>query len=233
MPSTRRLALERKLAWMPRAWLACQEALRLSMHTCIADFALEDPHSLDLPTYLKDLEDVEYFSATYTSHPHLISLPHLHPKLLEADLLAQSCTRAVYTFWAIMHRVLSPDSELKSVRWMRRNPYPDFVTFAAGEKVAPGSHDYFLITYTDGQAFVVDLTARQFGWEGWLLSRREYEEILVSWRLEPEGVDVASEIAGLDRGDWRLKVTKDVVEKCFAEAEKCGDEQVWGRRRWL
>jgi hypothetical protein len=37
-------------------------------------------------------------------------------------------------------------------------------------------------------------------------------------------VDVASEIAGLDRGNWRVKVTKDVVEKCFAEAEKCGDE---------
>ena len=46
---------------------------------------------------------------------------------------------------------------------MRRTPYPNFLTFAADSEVVPYSLDYILLTYDTGEAFVVDVTAAQFG----------------------------------------------------------------------
>jgi len=220
MLSSRRADLQQKLSWMPKVWLAAQEGLRLLTHTCIADFTLEDAKELDLPAYFQDLEDVEYFSVSHTRVPGRVSQPGLNAALVKADLLSRSCTRSVYTFWGIMHCILGADPELKCIRWMRRNPYPDIVVFVEGDVVVPLNHDYFLISYLDGKSFVVDLTAAQFGWEGWLFTKKEYEEKLVTWRLEPERVNVSKEINILDEDDWRVKAIKEVIEKSFWEVEE-------------
>jgi len=226
MLSSRRANLQQKLSWMPKVWLAAQEGLRLLTHTCIDDFTLEDAKELDLPAYFQDLEDVEYFSVSHTRVRNRVSQPGLNAALVKADLLSRSCTRSVYTFWGIMHCILGADPELKCIRWMRRNPYPDIVVFVEGDVVVPLNHDYFLISYLDGKSFVVDLTAAQFGWEGWLFTKKEYEEKLVTWRLEPERVDALAEIKELDANEGRVKVMKEVVERCFVEVRETLREDV-------
>lgn len=140
---------------MPKVWLAAREAQRVATNTCIIDFELKTPDELDLPSYLRGLEDVEYSSASYTRIDeknvslldHHASKPGLDPRLVKADLLALSCTRAVFTVWDILHRILSSDLDLKFIRWMRSNPYPGFITFAADGKIVASNHDYVLITY--------------------------------------------------------------------------------------
>jgi hypothetical protein len=163
MQSTRLNKLRKQLQWMRPVSLTAQVAHHLASETHITDFTLKTPSELDLPTYLKDLDDIEYFRVTYSSTN--TSNPTLRPQLAEAALLSQTCICAVYTLWHILQCILSSDADLKHIRWMRRNQCPDFVTFDADREVEPNSHDYFLLTYGSGEALVVDVTAAQFGWD--------------------------------------------------------------------
>lgn len=105
---------------------------------------------------------------------------------------------------------------------MRRNPSPDFVTFAAGSGVFANSHDHFLIVHIDGEKFIVDPTAAQFRWEDWLWSRKEYEEKLAAWTLNLAAVDAGDQMRGFDEGDWRLRATKEAIEECFRRMREGG-----------
>jgi hypothetical protein len=208
---------------MRPVWLAAQRAHHIATNTHIASFNLEDLSELDLPMYLKDLDDFEYFSVIYSSTN--ISNLDLHPQLIEAALLSQPCTRAIYTFWHMPHYILGSDADLKHIRWMRRNPYPDFIAFAAHSAVVPYSHDYILLTYETGEAFVVDVTAAQFGCDEWMYKKKEYEEMLVTWRLDPAPVKVEEEIRAQGEWDCRVRVIKEVVEECVQEAEERWDAE--------
>jgi hypothetical protein len=143
---------------------------------------------------------------------------------VKADLLAGTCTRALYTFYTTIHRLLAHNPEIQHVRWMRRNPYPELIIFAAGSVIVANTYDHILIVYNDGEKFVVDPTAAQLGWEGWLFSRKEYAEKLAGWTLNPARLDFEREMRGLDAGNWRVRTMRDVIEECVEECENI----VWG-----
>jgi hypothetical protein len=57
MARSRQEYLTQNLSFIPIIWLA---------GLCVETFNLEDPAILNLPGYLEQLEDVEYFSVSYT-----------------------------------------------------------------------------------------------------------------------------------------------------------------------
>jgi hypothetical protein len=105
MQLSRRDSLSKNVEWMPAVWLAAQQAQRLVTGLCISNFNVEDPKTPNLPLYVKDLKDIKYSSVSYTStNPsnipirRAISKAGLNPRLIIADLLSFSCTRAIHTF---------------------------------------------------------------------------------------------------------------------------------------
>ena len=84
MDTARLTELRKQLQWMRPAWLAAQRAYHIATNTHIAGFNLEDPLEIDLPAYVKDLDDIEYFSVTYSSTN--ASKPAMDRQLIEAAL---------------------------------------------------------------------------------------------------------------------------------------------------
>jgi hypothetical protein len=101
----------------------------------------------------------------------MLNVPGLNDHIVKGELVAQSCLISVYAFLNIMATALGPDV---CVDWMRVASHQGCVLFPADEDVVNStSHDFFLLTFPDGEAFVVDLAAAQFGWEGWLFTKEE------------------------------------------------------------
>jgi hypothetical protein len=229
--STRRDALAKQLSWMPKVWLATREAFRQNAGAPAFTFQRVLPEYLRLPQYLRDLERIDYFSVTYgvrtADRNRSKRAVILDRRLNEAELVRGSCRTSVYVFWHLMIRIMCEDTTLKSIEWKRSNPYPELMLFRAGGDVEPYNHDYFLLSYGDGEEYVVDLTAAQFGWAGWLYTKEEYDQNLMTWLIVPGPVKVEDEIREMEEADWRLELTKYVIERSVegAEARVLGGEE--------
>ncbi|KAH3951940.1 hypothetical protein HBH70_082060 [Parastagonospora nodorum] len=226
MPSIRRDILRKQLAWMPKVWLAALKAHRRAASYEIIGFELTSPDSLELPAEFQSLTGMEYFYASRgpanTDEGIHIHKPDLDPRLVKADLLANSCTNAVYTFWHIMHRILGIDPNFCGIHWMRRNPYPKFVTFDIDdvEKITACSHDFFLVAYQGNDRFVVDFTGAQFGWEEWLYTEKDYEKNLLPCTLDLKPIEAEEEILIYnDEEEGAVILIKEAIERCVEEAE--------------
>jgi hypothetical protein len=102
MTSIRRNIVRKQLAWMPKVWLATLKAHRRAASHEIVGFELTFSDSLELPAEFLSLTGMEYFYVSRgpanTDGGIHIHQPGLDPRLVKADLLAYSCTNAIYTF---------------------------------------------------------------------------------------------------------------------------------------
>jgi hypothetical protein len=147
-----------------------------------------------------------------------MSAVNLDRRLNEADLVRGSCRPSVSTIWHLMIRIMCKDTTLDSVEWKRSNPYPELILFDASEDVKPYNHDYFLLSYGDGEKYA-DPTAAQFGWATWLYSKDRCDHNLMTCALDPDPVKVEDEIREMEQADWRLELTKYVIERAVEAAE--------------
>lgn len=137
-----------------------------------------DSSSLEVYGTFCELVEVVFITVSTERAPgkEMLNVPGLNDHIVKGELVTQSCLISVYAVFNIMATAVGPDV---CVDWMRGDRHPGCVLFPADEDVVNFiSHDFFLLTFPDGEAFVVDLTtAQSAGMIGF--SRRRSTSILV------------------------------------------------------